>query len=74
MNIKITTEYIKLQQLLKFAGLCNMGSEAKAFILDGEVKVNGETCLMRGKKIRAGDTVSFAGKTVTVAYEDNNDD
>jgi ribosome-associated protein len=66
MNITITTEYIKLQQALKFAGLCNMGSDAKAFILDGDVKVNGETCLMRGKKLRPGDNFEFDGERVDI--------
>lgn len=56
-KITIHTEYIKLDQLLKFSGIASTGSEAKALILDGKVKVNGEVCLMRGKKIRQGDTV-----------------
>ncbi|MDR0987299.1 MAG: RNA-binding S4 domain-containing protein [Ruminococcus sp.] len=66
MNITITTEYIKLQQALKFAGLVNMGSDAKAFILDEKVKVNGEVCTMRGKKLRVGDSFEFEGKRVTI--------
>jgi ribosome-associated protein len=66
VEIKITTEYIKLQQALKFAGLADMGSDAKAFILDGEVKVNGETCLMRGKKLREGDFFEFNGERVDI--------
>ncbi|MDR0903825.1 MAG: RNA-binding S4 domain-containing protein [Ruminococcus sp.] len=66
MEIKITTEFIKLQQALKFAGLVNMGSDAKAFILDEKVKVNGEVCTIRGKKLRAGDSFEFDGKRVTV--------
>jgi len=45
------------------------GGIAKQVIQDGEVQVNGEVCLMRGKKIRPGDVVSFAGRTYTVAYE-----
>ncbi|MDR0974548.1 MAG: RNA-binding S4 domain-containing protein [Ruminococcus sp.] len=66
MEIKITTEYIKLQQALKFAGLVNMGSDAKAYILDGMVKVNGEVCLQRGKKLREGDIFEFDGKSCKV--------
>lgn len=58
----IHTEYIKLDQLLKFSGIASTGSEAKALILDGKVKVNGEVCLMRGKKIRQGDTVEAEGR------------
>lgn len=57
-EVKISTEYIKLDQLLKFSGISENGSMAKEMILDGIVRVNGEVCLMRGKKIRTGDIVS----------------
>ena len=56
-QVKITTEFIKLDALLKFEGLAGTGGEAKERIQDGEVLVNGETCTMRGKKIRPGDVV-----------------
>lgn len=69
-TITITTEFIKLQDLLKFGNLVSTGGEAKQLILDGQVTVGGEVCLMRGKKIRPGDTVTFDGVTYTVAYED----
>ncbi len=65
-KVKITTEFIKLDALLKFASLVGSGGEAKTFIQDGQVLVNGEVCTMRGKKIRPGDTVSLGGKEVTV--------
>lgn len=52
MNINITTEYIKLDQLLKFSALAESGAMAKDMIFDGIVSVNGEVCTMRGKKIR----------------------
>lgn len=58
-TITITTEYIKLQDLLKFAGLVSTGGEAKSLIADGAVEVNGGVCSMRGKKIRPGDRWSF---------------
>ncbi len=58
-EIKINTEFIKLDALLKFASLVSSGGEAKAIIQDGKVLVNGEVCTMRGKKIREGDTVSI---------------
>lgn len=57
MNIKITTEYIKLDQLLKFSGVAPSGVDAKEMILDGIVSVNEEVCTMRGKKLRPGDSV-----------------
>ncbi len=65
-KVKITTEFIKLDALLKFASLVGSGGEAKALIQDGQVFVNGEVCTMRGKKIRSGDTVSLDGQEVTV--------
>lgn len=58
MNIKITTEHIKLDQLLKFSGIVDSGVFAKEIILDGLVKYNGEVCTMRGKKVYPGDVVS----------------
>ena len=66
-TIEITTEYIKLQDLLKFAAAVQTGGEAKMVIQEGEVTVNGEVCTMRGKKCRAGDTVELDGQTVQVA-------
>ncbi len=56
-KVKITTEYIKLDQLLKFSGVAENGADAKDMILDEIVDVNGEVCTMRGKKIRSGDEV-----------------
>ena len=60
-KILIHTEFIKLDALLKYAGLCETGGEAKELIQGGAVKVNGEVCTMRGKKCRAGDTVELVG-------------
>ena len=68
-TIQITTEFIKLQDLLKFASLVSTGGEAKIVILEEEVTVNGEICTQRGKKIRLGDTVEFRGEVLTVSYE-----
>ncbi len=56
-KIKISTEYIKLDQLLKFSGIAENGADAKDMILSEIVSVNGEICIMRGKKIRPGDVV-----------------
>ena len=58
-KIEITTEYIKLDQFLKFCGIAESGSMAKDMILNGYIKVNGEVCIMRGKKLRPGDEVKF---------------
>lgn len=68
--ITIATEYIKLQGLMKLADMVSSGGEAKVVIQDGQVSVNGQVCLMRGKKIRPGDVVSFRGRDYTVAYAD----
>ena len=56
-KVKITTEFIKLDQLLKYSGIAENGSDAKDMILDGIVYVNNEICKMRGKKIRPEDEV-----------------
>ena len=60
-RVKIETEFIKLQDLLKFAGAVETGGEAKLLIQDGEVKVNGEVCTMRGKKLCPGDRAELDG-------------
>lgn len=60
-RIKITTEFIKLDALLKFANVTATGGEAKAVIQDGGVSVNGQVCTMRGRKIRPGDRVELDG-------------
>ncbi len=64
----ITTEFIKLDQLLKFTGIAENGADAKAMVLEGMVLFNGEPCSMRGKKVRAGDkvTVEFEDETVEI--------
>ena len=65
-KIAITTEYIKLDAFLKFAAAVGTGGEAKTVIADGLVGVNGETCTMRGKKLRPGDRVDFQGMVFEV--------
>lgn len=64
--IHIETEYIKLQDLLKFAAAVSTGGEAKILIQEGDVTVNGEVCTMRGKKCRPGDTVELDGQTIEI--------
>lgn len=58
-EIKIDTEYIKLDQLLKLAEIAQSGGEAKIFIISGDVMVNGEVEFRRGKKLRKGDIVKY---------------
>lgn len=64
--IAITTEYIKLEALLKLANVVESGGMAKNMILNGDAKVNGEVCTMRGKKLRPGDKVELLGNTYVV--------
>ncbi len=52
-------DYIRLDDLLKNVGVVNTGGHAKIIIQDGEVKVNGEICTMRGKKLRQGDSAEY---------------
>ena len=66
MDIKISTEYIKLDQLLKFSGIISNGSDAKILILEYNVKLNGEIVTQRGKKIRAGDIVQVGDQIINV--------
>lgn len=61
-TVKITTEFIKLDALLKFSGAVMTGGEAKLAIQDGDVTVNGEPCLLRGKKLRPGDVAEVGGQ------------
>lgn len=66
-TIQITTEFIKLDALLKFAGVVETGGEAKQVIQDGGVLVNGEPCAMRGKKMRPGDIAELGGVRIVVS-------
>lgn len=65
-KIKIDSEYIKLQDLLKLGGAVDTGGMAKVLIQNGEVTVNGEVCTMRGKKMRKGDVAVIDDITLTV--------
>ena len=60
-EIKITTDFIKLDSFLKLASAVSTGGHAKIVITGGEVKVNGQVCLMRGKKLYKDDLVEFDG-------------
>ena len=66
-TVPITTEYIKLQDLLKFSGAVETGGEAKTLIQEGQVRVNGEVCTLRGKKLRPGDVAELDGIRLFVA-------
>lgn len=65
-KVKTDSDYIKLQDLLKLSGVCSTGGMAKVVIQNGEVKVNGEVCTMRGKKMRAGDFAEYEDTKVIV--------
>lgn len=68
-KISIRTPFIKLDALLKFAAVCGSGGEAKVFVQEGRVLVNGEACTQRGKKIFPGDRVAFGGRELLVEHE-----
>ncbi len=65
-EIFIKDEFIRLDSALKFSGALGTGGQAKMVIQDGLVKVNGEVCTMRGKKLRNGDTVEFENNTFVI--------
>ena len=69
-EIFIDTDYIRLDAALKLADLVQSGGHAKTVILNEEVKVNGEVCTMRGKKLREGDLATFQGIDVVVKNKD----
>ena len=66
MDVEISTEFIKLDALLKFAALVGTGGEAKYVIAEGLVEVNGEVCTMRGKKLYPGDRFEFLGQAYLI--------
>jgi ribosome-associated protein len=68
-TVRISTEFIKLDSLLKFTGIAETGGEGKFIVQEGIVKVNGEVCTQRGKKIRAGDIVEVGDLKFTVEAE-----
>jgi len=67
VSVVISTEFIKLQDAMKFANIVYSGGEAKQLIQEGEVLVNGEVCTMRGKKLYPGDKFTFAGQTYLIS-------
>ena len=69
MKIEISGEYIKLDSFLKFAGVVPTGGEAKTLVITGLVRVNGEVCLMRGKKMRNGDKAEYNNIVYEVVNE-----
>ncbi len=69
VEVAIHTPFIKLDQLLKFAAVCETGGHAKEVIAEGLVLVGGEICTMRGKKIKPGDVVQLDDIVITVIQE-----
>ena len=70
-KIEIYTDYIKLDNLVKFSGICATGGEAKLLVQNGEITVNGEICLMRGKKIRDRDVIGYKDRKIEVIKVEN---
>ena len=70
--VVISTEFIKLQDAMKFANIVYSGGEAKQLILEEQVKVNGEVCTMRGKKLRPGDKFEFMDQTYLISIHESN--
>ena len=68
--VVIHTEFIKLQDAMKYTNVVYSGGEAKTLILEEQVKVNGEVCTMRGKKLRPGDTFEFMGQTYLICIHE----
>ena len=66
--VVISTEFIKLQDAMKYANIVYSGGEAKQLILEEQVKVNGEVCTMRGKKLYNGDKFTFMDQTYLISY------
>ena len=69
--VVISTEFIKLQDAMKYANIVYSGGEAKQLILEEQVKVNGEVCTMRGKKLRPGDRFEFMGQNYLIAVHES---
>lgn len=69
-TVKINTDFIQLQSFLKFKGIAETGGQAKEFIQDGIIRVNGEVCTARGKKIRPGDIISAFAMDYEITNED----
>lgn len=65
-EVKINTDIIKLDSFLKWCGAVSIGSEAKAAIQNGQVKLNGQTILLRGKKLKKGDKIEFNEQTYII--------
>lgn len=70
-KIEIYTDFIKLDNIVKFSGLAATGGEAKMLIQNGDITVNGEVCTMRGKKIRENDIVGYKDRRIEVVKVEN---
>lgn len=72
ISVVISTEFIKLQDAMKYANIVYSGGEAKQLIQDEQVLVNGEVCTMRGKKLHPGDRFTFQGQTYLISIHELN--
>ena len=68
-KISISTDFIRLDALLKLAGMADTGGQAKLMIQNGQIRVNEDICLQRGRKIRPGDRVSDQNRTLEIQVE-----
>jgi ribosome-associated protein len=73
-KISISTDFIKLDAFLKFACIASTGGEAKFMVEDGLIKVNGESCTQRGKKLRPGDRISVDGELYEIISSGEGED
>ena len=69
-TVSISTDFIRLDALLKLAGTADTGGQAKVLIQAGQVTVNGEVCIQRGRKIRPGDVVQETGNQTEIRVEE----
>lgn len=73
ITVEIIPPFIKLEQFLKLSGAVDTGGTAKNVISDGSVRVDGEVCTMRGKKLRGGEKIEFQNKIYICRVKENND-
>ena len=74
IEVPISTDYIKLDQLLKLTGIAETGCHAKEIVLEGVCIVNGEVCTQRGKKLYPNDVLEIDEYRIEIYKEDQSED